>query len=106
MRTEALAKQLLEIRRTDAAEVDLHWDDASRAEIERRSGVDFDTWWEMLTLGTWANAYSIPRNKLDSLGYVACFPADVDRVAGRFWPYLPPYHLPVRRRAHGRSDQP
>jgi hypothetical protein len=26
-----------------------HWDDASRAKIERRSGVDFDTWWEEVT---------------------------------------------------------
>lgn len=90
--TGALVKRLLEIRRsTDVSELELHWDDASRTEIERRSGVDFDTWWRILTLGTWVNAHLIPNNELDNVGNAVHSPVDVDRVAGRIWPYPPPY---------------
>jgi hypothetical protein len=92
LNTEALAKRLLEIRRsTDMSELDLHWDDASRAEIERRSGVDFDTWWRKLTFGTWVVAHSIPKNELDNVGYAVHSPADLDRVAGRIWAVPPPH---------------
>jgi hypothetical protein len=63
--TETLAGKLLAIRReTDVAE--LHWDEESRAEIERRSGVDFDTWWEWITWSSWGTTSKIPSNMLDA----------------------------------------
>jgi hypothetical protein len=86
--TEALAKKLLDIRRGTGVAA-LRWDDASRAKIERRSGVDFDTWWNELTHGTWENAHTIPENELDNVGCTVT--TAYVRVGGRIWPAPQPY---------------
>jgi hypothetical protein len=66
--TETLARELLQIRR-DTEVAELRWSDASRAEIERRSGVDFDTWWEWITQSSWGTARRIPSNMLSDQGF-------------------------------------
>ena len=88
--TEALARELLQIRRdTDVAE--LRWGAASRAEIERRSGVDFDTWWRWITRSSWGTTRRIPSNMLGDHGYAET--TDYTPFAGRIWPYPPPRHV-------------
>ena len=88
--TETLARELLAIRR-DADVAQLHWDEESRAEIERRSRVDFDTWWEWITCGSWGSTSKIPSNTLDASGYAKT--TTFTRLAGRIWPYPEPRHV-------------
>ncbi|MFI5720476.1 hypothetical protein [Nocardia sp. NPDC051750] len=56
--TCTLADRLRETHRINGYAV--HWNDADRAEVERRSGVDFDTWWRTVIPGYWSDPHRIP----------------------------------------------
>ncbi len=67
MDTRALAEKLLEIRR-DTGVTRLRWDEHARAEIERGSGIDFQSWWRAVTPDPWTDSGTIPNTRLDHSG--------------------------------------
>lgn len=64
--THELAGKLLAVSR-DTGVFTLRWDEQDRAEIERDSGVDFDTWWRAL-VSLWHDPSVIPQTALDRNG--------------------------------------
>jgi hypothetical protein len=65
--TLALAEKLLEVRRSTGV-TELRWYAEDQAEIQRRSGVDFGTWWRAVTPPPWKDLRTIPPTRVDHSG--------------------------------------